>query len=131
MQAEIYDKGNYNHWTDDEYTDTQIVESNHVANGMDASFMNSYTTLQNLSTMTEITEEEGDSFLMMSNDTTHEITLLQEPDYVPAEHIDNTEYEAEHADRYTVNGVTLTMETEYQFRHYQANMAALDHGWII
>ena len=124
LQAEIYDKGNYNHWTDDEYTDTQIVESNHVANGMDASFMNSYTTLQNLSTMTEITEEEGDSFLMMSNDATHEITLLQEPDYVPAEHIDNTEYEAEHADRYTVNGVTLTMETEYQFRHYQANMAA-------
>ena len=124
LQAEIYDKGNYNHWSSDEYTDTQVLENTYVATGMNSGFMSAYTTLQNLSTMTEITEEEGKSFLMMSNDTTHEITLLQEPDYVPAEHIDNTDYEAEHADRYTVNGVTLTMETEYQFEHYQANMAA-------
>lgn len=125
LQAEIYDKGNYNQWSDNEHADMQVLESCYVADGLNADFMNHYTTLQNMSYMTQITEEQGNSFLMMSNDTAHEVALLQEPDYTPAEHVDNTEYEAEHADRYVINDQTLIMETELQFTHYQSNMAAL------
>lgn len=51
--------------------------------------------------------------------------MLQEPDYTPSQNVDNTDYEAEHADRFTVDGQTLRMETELQVTHYQSNMAAL------
>lgn len=62
---------------------------------------------------------------MMTNDTTHDVMMLQEPDYTPSQNVDNTDYEAEHADRFTVDGQTLRMETELQVTHYQSNMAAL------
>lgn len=56
---------------------------------------------------------------MMTNDTTHDVMMLQEPDYTPSQNVDNTDYEAEHADRFTVDGQTLRMETELQVTHYQ------------
>ena len=51
--------------------------------------------------------------------------MLQEPDYVPAQNVDNTQYEEEHADRFTVNGRTMTVDELTEYTHYQANMAAL------
>jgi membrane-anchored protein YejM (alkaline phosphatase superfamily) len=62
---------------------------------------------------------------MMTNDSTHEPALLQEPNYVPAQHVDNTAYETKNANRFTVDGKTLKMETETQYMHYEANMASM------
>ena len=59
----------------------------------------------------------------MCNDTTHSPCLLQEPDYVPALNVDNTAYDVNMAERYTVNGVTLPMYDVQQVIHYHANMA--------
>ena len=47
--------------------------------------------------------------MVLTNDTTHDPVLLQEPEYVPAPEVDNTQYEREHADRFTVNGRTMTV----------------------
>lgn len=51
--------------------------------------------------------------------------LLQEPDYSVAGTIDNTEYDKTHADRFTVDGKSITMEEDVQFAHYDPNVASL------
>jgi YidC/Oxa1 family membrane protein insertase len=122
VQAVLYDDGNYHHKG---ATDGQTLVNNFVAEGTHPGFMNAYSTLENLSSMTEIKDDNTNTFLMMTNDTTHEPMLLQEPDYVPAEHVDNTAYETENANRYTIDGKTLKMETSQHYIHYQTNMASM------
>lgn len=122
-QFALYDNGNYN--SQGQVTNGQRLVNNFVANGLNPDFMNAYSVLENLSNMTKIKDDNTNTFLLMTNDSTHEPTLLQEPNYVPAEHVDNTAYESENANRYTVNGKTLKMETEEQYKHYQVNMASM------
>lgn len=132
-QSILYDGGNYRHKgvVDGQASANNLVVTgqklvnNFVADGVNSAFMNSYSTLENLSIMTKIKDDNRNTFLMMTNDTTHEPMLLQEPNYVPAKHVDNTAYETENRNRYTVNGKTLKMETSQQYIHYQANMASL------
>ena len=107
------------------YTSTQIVYSPSTAVGTSMEFLDSYNVLTNLSTMTSITEEDTNTFLMMTNNATHEATLLQEPDYVPADRVDNTDYDNANADRFTLDGRTLIMKIDWQFGHYQVNMASM------
>ena len=51
--------------------------------------------------------------------------LLQAPDYSVSGTVDNTEYDSEHADRFTVDGKSSVMEEDVQFAHYDSNMASL------
>ena len=124
IQMGLYDNGNYNFGGDRVYA-AQVIHDNYTATGTSEYFKNTYSVLDNLPEMSEIDEGDTNTFLMMVNCTTHEPMLLQEPEYVPSDHVDNTAYEETHADRFTVDGVTLRMETEEQWVHYQTNMAAL------
>lgn len=124
-QSVLYDNGNYNSQKKSLTTQGQKLVNNYVANGFNMSFMDAYSVLDNLSNMTKIKDDNTNTFLMMTNDATHEPALLQEPEYVPAAHVDNTAYEAENASRFTVNGKTLKMETGVQYIHYQSNMASM------
>lgn len=45
--------------------------------------------------ITKVTKDSRNTFLMMTNDTTHDVMMLQEPDYTPSQNVDNTDYEAE------------------------------------
>lgn len=128
LQKTFYNDGSYNQskTTAAATTGNQIVSENAlVADGMNKSFTDAYSVLQNMNSMTNITDDSTNTFLMMTNDTTHEPMLLQEPEYLPADHVDNTEYEAAHHDRFTLDGVTLTVENEAQYIHYQTDVAAL------
>lgn len=125
-QSILYDNGNYNSQTrSSQVSRVQKLTNNYVADGLNSTFMNAYSVLENLSNMTKIRNDNTNTFLMMTNDSTHEPTLLQEPNYVPAEHVDNTAYETKNANRFTVDGKTLKMETGIQYMHYQANMASM------
>lgn len=121
-QAALYNGGKYYHKS---AADGQTLVNNFVADGIDPAFMNSYSSLENLPIMTKIKDDNRNTFLMMTNDLTHDPMLLQEPNYVPAKHVDNTAYESENANRYTINGKTLEMKTSQQYIHYQANMAGM------
>ncbi len=77
------------------------------------------------SDITDVVDGDVNTFLMMANGTTHDPVLLQEPDYVPALEVDNTEFERNHQERFTVNGRTLKMDIYIQMTSYQTNMAAL------
>ena len=103
---------------------THVIENPSVAKGHSKSFLRNYTVLENMSTMTEITDSSENTYLFMSNDITHEAVILQTPEYVPAEKVDNTQYNAAHADRFTVDGKTINVKNNYQMSHYHSNMAA-------
>lgn len=93
--------------------------------GVSTAFLNSYAVLEGLNSITACEDGGTGAFIMMSNSMTHEPQLLQEPDYVPAQHVDNKEYDAAHKDRFTVDGRELRVETTEQMQHYEINMAAM------
>lgn len=125
VQPYLYLDGTYHKAVELSSVDTtQQVLSPSQATGISTNFTDPYNVLVNLPGITTFTEDGQNTFLMLTNDTTHEPMLLQEPDYVPAEQVDNTAYDAAHTDRFTLNGKTMVMETELQFKHYQTDMAA-------
>ena len=125
FQEVLYDGGSYNQGNSGALYSQQKREGRFISAGISSLFMDCYNVLLNLPGMTDITDEGVNTFLFMTNDTTHEPMLLQEPDYEPAQYVDNTEYEKNHSGRFTLNGRTLKMETEKQMIHYQTNMAAM------
>lgn len=129
FQEPLYDYGNYNQSVeiqeDEEEYSGQTVTGRSTAEGLYAPFMESYNVLQNLPNITNIADEGTNTFLLMTNDATHEPQMLQEPEYVPAQYVDNTVYDDESQDRFTLGKDTLKMETDWQFMHYQINMAAM------
>ncbi len=127
VQPTIYNNGQYNRIISN--ADSLVYSSQNItdiskAEGLSSNFMEPYNVLLNLDTMTKITDE-GNTFMFMANDTTHEPMLLQVPGYEPSQIVDNTEYDAEHKDRFTVDGKEITMDTSYKMSHYQTNMATL------
>ena len=130
LQETLYDGGLYNESyseTDDAFGSSlsQRLDGLSRSTGYRLEFIESYPVLTNLPAMTDIEENSLNTFLMMRNDTTHSECLLQEPDYIPANSVDNTAYDVDMVSRYTVDGKTMQMETEYQVIHYHVNMAAL------
>ena len=127
MQTNIYDNGNYlqiRTKSEEVVSSVQTADTPSTAVGVNSLFMQAYNVLENMSNITKITEEDKNTFLMMTNDTTHDPMLLQMPECVPSATVDNTEYDKNYAGSYVVNGVELKMETTKQRAHYQSHMAA-------
>lgn len=122
FQRFLYNEGDYHQMA---AINGQTVESLSRAYGLDNGFMKWYNVLQNMSSMTSLTEDECNTFLMMSNDITHNPTMLSEPEYLPEILVDNTEYDAVHSDRFTLDGYTLTVDTASQMSAYHSNAAAM------
>lgn len=125
FQETWYAQGDYNQDNKTGGYFGQALSGLYIADGMHSNFMNPYNVLRNLVQITDVKEEKENTFLMIANNAAHEPMLLQEPDYIPAEHVDNTEYTANNQARYTVNGKTLKMENDLDITHYQVNMASL------
>ena len=126
LQGVLYNAGMYNELIKpEEVFSSQIITGPSTATGLFEAFMNAYTALEALPEITRIEDEddEENTFLMMSNDTTHEPVMLQTPDYVPAENVDNTEYDAAMQGKRVIDGVEIPLATEEQIIHYHANMA--------
>ncbi|MDE6025183.1 MAG: YidC/Oxa1 family membrane protein insertase [Lachnospiraceae bacterium] len=122
-QPAIYAGGTYNQ--NRIMSGVQFSDDMSKAEGLSSLFMDAYNVLDNMPLMTNVTKENVNTFLYMTNNITHEPELLLEPEYIPAQTVDNTEYDAENTWRFMVDGKTLKMENRRQMRHYHANMAAL------
>ncbi len=124
IQTTIYNNGLYNQAPSDTEAVTYGTQtmSGTKAKGIDKKFMDSYNVLSNLLTMTNILDEEKDTFMYMVNETTHNPTLLQLPDYTPSLTVDNSAFET--ADAFTLDGKTIDMSTEKQITHYHCNVAS-------
>ena len=125
FQEVIYDQGRYNQVDTGVVYSEQFRDSLYTAEGIYEGFMNNYNVLCSFPDITVITGEEKNTFLMITNDLTHEPMLLQEPDYLPKMRVDNTEYGGEYPNRFSLNGQALNMEIDIQLIHYHANMAAM------
>lgn len=93
-------------------------------------FWDWYSVLVNMVRITDITDTPKDCFISFLNKTTHDISLLKVPEYVPSEDISvqppeiNSAASDEIVSK-TINGVTLNITNQYQAAHYQCNVAAL------
>ncbi len=127
VQEIIYDRGQYNQTSTVEEVDYsgQMIPDLFSATGLDAEFMQAYNVLENLPYITEIVGDNKNNFLMLENDTTHKIMMLQEPEYVPQMIVNNVEYENCSRDRFVLDGRELKMDDYLQVTHYQINMASL------
>ncbi len=125
VQKIIYNGGAYNRAEDEIKYSEQVRNDAHTSTGLNASFMKQYNELANLSKAFAVTDDDTNTFLIMTNDITHEPMMLQEPNYQPSQYVDNTEYDKKNGERFTLDGRTLKMETGQQVIHYHSNMAAM------
>ncbi len=128
FQPSVYGDGQYNQVEADfeeGNTTSQTIHDMSTAEGLYAPFMQSYEVLENMIGMTNVTDDDKNTFLFMTNDSTHEPALLQTPDYVPEMEVDNTEYDEAHKDRFTVDGVEMTVDSTFEMSHYHINMATM------
>ena len=132
LQNIIYDQGRYNESLSNATTGqttslcslVQNRDGISISSGYSSVFLQAYPVLVNLPNITTVSDSEDNTFLLLTNDTTHSPCLLQEPDYVPSMYIDNTAYDTDMISRYTIDGTTMSMTTEEQVIHYHVNMAA-------
>ncbi len=132
IQAHLYNHGTYNEsignkrFLDEMKNSTAIVKDGlYKCTGINEEVMEDYLTLVNLSDMTSISDDASNNFLMIDNELTHWPIYFKEPEYEVSYYVDNEQFEREHADRYTVDGVNLKMENDVQIGSYQVNMCAI------
>lgn len=127
IQPYLYDSGRYNSigsMTGEDRSSFQVVDGTSRALGHYLSFEAEYYALKSMSSMTRISEK-GNNMVIFANKSTHDMSMLKEPEYEPKYYVDNTEYDKTHKDRFTVDGKTLRMETTPQYLFYEMNMGAL------
>ena len=129
LQTVLYNEGRYNEAealnTSEESSIIFTEESEFRSTGIADEFMKAYTALQHLPAMTKTDGSAQNTFMILSNTATHDVTMLQEPAFVPQKIVDNTEYEAAHKIRTAVSGRPLELKTAEQMEHYQSDTAAL------
>ena len=88
-------------------------------------FLKSFSVLSNMINITDIKNDDSDNLLLMYNNSTHEPTLLQEPDYELKRDVDNYDYDVStDYSRMDGNGNRITFESHAQISHYQINVAS-------
>lgn len=96
--------------------------------GVSPDFLNSYMVMKKLPVLTRVTAEGSNTFLMLTNEMTHDAVEMQEPDYTPAGRINNEAWEKENGVRRTADGRELDLrgeDRELARIHYQSDMAAM------
>ena len=127
LHRTLYNKGLYNHSakTNSLQVTEDIYRASGGIDGVNPQFMGSYAVLKKLPEITCFTDSGKGSFLLFCNDAAHDIIMLQEPDYVPANEVDNSRFEDNPPVRYDADGNRLELKTVTQLTHYQCNMAAM------
>lgn len=134
IQETLYDGGLYNGVIKDNSGNSEVFGANRLtqtykslskAQGVTLGFLKAYTGISNLDKMTVINNDSQNTFLMMTSQSAHNYSMLQEPDYTPSVNVDNTAYDVNMVERYTIDGVTMRMEEINQVCSYHVNVASL------
>lgn len=103
--------------------------SEYMPLSVDLRFLNCYSAIEKLTSLTHISDGEDDNFLQLQNDITHNPVLLKTPEYVPDEGISVTitNWQAPYEGEDKVLGdKILKMDNVDQAAHYHVNVAALE-----
>jgi len=126
LQPYLYDSGTYNETSVTDWsTAPQIQRGSTIASGHNKEFEAEYWAVNSLDKMTKIDEGDSNNYLFFNSRVAHEEQLLQEPEYAPADHVNNTKYDQENKSRFKVNGKLMLMIDSVDYQHYQVNMAGL------
>ena len=124
LQKSLYRNSRYSDSPRVKRINQHVWSSISTASGYRHTTIYNYEALSALPGMTQV-HEEGNTFLMMTNNLTHEPMLLQEPDYVPAVEVNNIEYDLTHRERFTVDGRVLPISDPETMAYYQTDMATM------
>lgn len=124
FQNQIYSSGNYNSsHTMNKAISTQVTSGLCKARGITEEYLNSYSVMVNLKTITKINNTKKNSFNIMCNDLTHSPLLLQTPDYLPELEVDNSNYDKEPLLKKADNiKQDLKITKTEQIKYYHVNM---------
>ena len=105
------------------YNDANYFSKVEISINMD--FLDSYSTLLNLENITSI-EDDGNNMLLLQNDATHDVWVMNPPDYVTPGGSADMDYESYYNKTdFTIDGRWLGITSRKQASHYQSNAAAL------
>ena len=125
IHLEMYDKGQYNDaavkWSDQAVV--YLASDTKHSSGFRENFLRSYSVLEELTSMTRISDDGSDHFFMLDNELTHDPQLLQMPDYLPQSQVNNSALET--GIRTSPGIKDLKLESSESMEHYHSNMAAL------
>ena len=129
VRGMLYDDGYYNdlnrRLSGDSYTQI-IIDASH-AEGLNFDYLNSSFALVGLPEITTVdTSNDVGSFVLMANDSTHEPTLLSEPDYTISRVVDNSAYDQANSGRFSLNDMTLYPDSAEMMGQYQIQAAAFE-----
>ncbi|MBR3464836.1 MAG: YidC/Oxa1 family membrane protein insertase [Clostridiales bacterium] len=126
LQKALYDGGNYNDTrsVDPSRMISQKRSGNSYAYGHEQTFMWEYYAVSNLDQMTKITDDSSNHFIYYATDLTHDVEMLQEPEYEPRDVVDNKKYDKTHSQRFVRKGESMWMRDAKDYKHYQCDVAA-------
>ena len=133
LHWEMYDKGQYNDaavkWADQAVV--YLTEDEERSHGIKNDFLGWYSVLDKFSSMTRISDDGSNHFMMIRNETTHDVQMVQMPDYVPRSAVDNSAFDNSTV-KTSADGKKLKLGSVMQAEHYHSNMAALLRlsGWL-
>ncbi|MCR5210036.1 MAG: membrane protein insertase YidC [Lachnospiraceae bacterium] len=87
-------------------------------------YSEAYYSLRMLEEITTVSDGYKGGALIMDNDTAHDSTLLQKPDYTPARYVSNSGYHSDN-ELHDDEGNVIHFESNYQEGHYDHNMLAM------
>ena len=125
----LYDDGYYNDLNRRITHNTTFQNSSDIshATGYSYDFMNAYYSLTNLESITNITDENDiGSYVQITNGTTHDSTILEEPSYTVSNEIDNSEYDSNNSDRFFIDGRELELYYPEEMGFYHSQAAAFE-----
>ena len=109
LQAPIYREGTY------------CATPSGSGSYINPAFLSAYSVMQNMTNMTQVTAGNGNTFMFLRSNMTHEAVILDESTYAPSTN-----------PNYTITSKTITagnssivLDSAYKISHYQVNMAAL------
>lgn len=112
LQAGIYDSGRY----------CAVSTSRGAAV---SAFMDAYEVMRNMETMTNITDEDVNTYMVLRSNVTHDPMILQEPAFEPVANVDNSDFYSEEGRTITDGEDSYLLGEKDQIAHYHANMAGL------
>ena len=122
----FYDNTMFNAADREQYFDyVQVLDDPHVGRGYCLEFLDSYTSLTALPSITVTDNSTQNNFIMFSNNAVHDPCILSEPSYEPTLYTDNTVYDMENRDRLTVENDSVNFNNSLQYSYYESMLASL------
>ena len=90
-----------------------------------AAFLRAYSVLENMQTMTRVSDGNENTYMFLRSNATHEPAVLQEPTFTPQDNVDNSAYYPASGKTITAGSSSYLLSSYYQISHYHINMSSL------